>query len=176
MDLSQLQYVGFMRRLIASIIDSFIFWAVYLVGVLFLLSLFGVSGLQRIFGEEVEYYFFFGSFSIFDGRWLSNLLFLAATVYFWVRFGGTPGKLLMRCHVVDADTGKLITPAKAVIRYLAYFLSLLPFGLGFFWILWDKRKQGFHDKIAKTVVVVEHEHWQVDESQKSLDQLLQELR
>jgi uncharacterized RDD family membrane protein YckC len=43
------------------------------------------------------------------------------------------------------------------VRYLGYFVSALPLGLGFFWVAWDKRKQGFHDKLAKTVVIHEDE-------------------
>ena len=40
-----------------------------------------------------------------------------------------------------------------VIRYLAYYLSALVFFLGFLWVAFDRRKQGWHDKIAGTVVV-----------------------
>jgi uncharacterized RDD family membrane protein YckC len=45
-------------------------------------------------------------------------------------------------------------------------LSALPLGLGFVWIAFDRRKQGFHDKIAKTCVVME------DEASKELDEIL----
>jgi len=40
---------------------------------------------------------------------------------------------------------------------VGYFIAFLPVGLGFFWIIWDKRKQGWHDKIAGTVVVIHDE-------------------
>ncbi len=53
------------------------------------------------------------------------------------------------------------TPTKAAssaarssfVRYLAYFVSLVPLGLGYLWVALDKRKQGWHDKIAGTVVI-----------------------
>lgn len=38
-------------------------------------------------------------------------------------------------------------------RYFAYFLSALALCLGFAWIGWNRRKQGWHDKLAGTVVV-----------------------
>ena len=40
-----------------------------------------------------------------------------------------------------------------LLRYLGYYVSLLPVGLGFFWIGLDRRKQGWHDKLAGTLVV-----------------------
>jgi len=76
-------------------------------------------------------------------------------VIFWLKFLGTPGKLLLGCQVVDARSGGPLRTGQALLRYLAYFVSALPLGLGFLWIAFDKRKQGFHDKIAKTVVVLE---------------------
>jgi len=39
------------------------------------------------------------------------------------------------------------------VRYIGYFVSVIPFGLGFIWIAFDSKKQGFHDKLAGTVVV-----------------------
>jgi uncharacterized RDD family membrane protein YckC len=38
-------------------------------------------------------------------------------------------------------------------RYFAYYLSTILLGLGFLWIIWDPKKQGWHDKLAGTVVV-----------------------
>jgi uncharacterized RDD family membrane protein YckC len=38
-------------------------------------------------------------------------------------------------------------------RYFAYFLSTIPLGLGLIWVAFDKRKQGWHDKLAGTVVI-----------------------
>lgn len=78
---------------------------------------------------------------------------------------GTPGKLLMACHVVDADTGKRIGMARALLRGLAMGLSLLLLGLGFARIAWDRKKQGLHDRLARTLVVID------DEGLLSLDEL-----
>jgi uncharacterized RDD family membrane protein YckC len=44
---------------------------------------------------------------------------------------------------------------RLVIRLLCYFVSALPFYLGFLWAAFDRRKQGWHDKIAGTVVIQE---------------------
>lgn len=65
---------------------------------------------------------------------------------------GTFGKKLMGIRVVDL-TGNKISLKKSTIRNLSKILSYLILGLGFAWILFDKNKQGWHDKIANTYVV-----------------------
>jgi uncharacterized RDD family membrane protein YckC len=53
---------------------------------------------------------------------------------------------------------------------------MLPLMLGFLWIAWDPRKQGFHDKIANTVVLYNAQIEASDESRKNLGQLMNEIR
>jgi len=148
-------YAGFWRRVAASLIDSVIF------GVLISLLL-GPS------------YFFSNAFTI-EGI-ISNSIVLIITVLLWWRFLGTPGKLLLGCQIVDADSSEPMTKKQAIIRYLSYFLSIISLMIGFLWVAWDKRKQGFHDKIANTVVLYNGNVDAADESQKTLDQLVGELR
>ena len=111
----------------------------------------------------------------FEGIVSAGIMFVL-TIALWVRYQGTPGKLLLGCQVVDASTGEPIGYRQAVIRYLGYFVSAMTLFVGFLWIGWDKRKQGFHDKMANTVVVYNGVVDFFDESQKSLDQLISELR
>lgn len=61
--------------------------------------------------------------------------------------------MAVAAQVVDAQTGATVTVGQAMLRYLGYFIAMLPLGLGIFWIGFDRRKQGWHDKIAGTVVV-----------------------
>jgi uncharacterized RDD family membrane protein YckC len=74
-------------------------------------------------------------------------------VGFWRYCGATPGKLAVGIKVVDAETGNAPTTGRLVVRLLCYLLSALPLYLGFFWVAVDRRKQGWHDKIAGTVVI-----------------------
>ncbi len=78
-----------------------------------------------------------------------------AVIAFWKYRGATPGKMAVSARIVDAKTGATPATGKLVLRYVAYVVSMLPLGLGFLWIAVDRRKQGFHDKIAGTVVVYE---------------------
>jgi uncharacterized RDD family membrane protein YckC len=77
----------------------------------------------------------------------------AAVIAFWVARQATPGKMLIRARIVDADTFGKPSAGRMIVRYLGYYVSLFTLGLGFFWVGWDKRKQGFHDKMANTVVI-----------------------
>lgn len=86
------------------------------------------------------------------------LVTVPVIVLFWVFKGATPGKMVLGLKIVDAKTGGPISFGQAVVRYLGYIPSGLVFGLGFLWTAWDPRKQGWHDKLARTVVV----HSEVD--------------
>jgi hypothetical protein len=66
--------------------------------------------------------------------------------------GRTPGKMLLGLRVIQAS-GAPMTPGLAFLRWVGYLISTLPFFLGFLWIALDRRKQGWHDKLALTVVV-----------------------
>jgi len=86
------------------------------------------------------------------------LLYLALLVvtvlYFvvlWSR-GGTIGQRLLKLRVVDATTGANISMGKAFLRYVGLIIAAIPCYLGLLWVIWDPRKQGWHDKIAGTVV------------------------
>jgi uncharacterized RDD family membrane protein YckC len=67
--------------------------------------------------------------------------------------GQTIGKRALGIRVIDYRTGGSIGFGRAVIRYVARILSTLPCLLGYFWMLWDKEKQTWHDKLANDVVV-----------------------
>ena len=76
-----------------------------------------------------------------------------ATLCFWVVKQATPGKMAVSAKIVNARTGEPAGTGQLIGRYFAYILSMLPFGLGYIWIAFDGRKQGWHDKLSGTVVV-----------------------
>ena len=71
----------------------------------------------------------------------------------WIKLGTTPGKMAIGAVIVDARTGAPASGGQCVVRYIGYFVSTLPLLLGFIWVGFDSRKQGWHDKMAGTVVV-----------------------
>lgn len=119
---------NFGRRFVAYLID------VILIGV--------IGGiLVAIFGTGVGY----------------GLDILIGIAYFAYLEGGpkgqTLGKMALGIRVIDFSSGGPIGYGRGVVRYLARILSALVIFLGYLWMLWDKEKQTWHDKIAKTVVV-----------------------
>ena len=72
---------------------------------------------------------------------------------FWSWKGATPGKMLLKLRVVNTET--LLPPdvGNSIARYFGQIISSIPFCLGFFWAIWDKKKQGWHDKLAGTAVI-----------------------
>jgi len=73
--------------------------------------------------------------------------------YFWARSGQTPGMMLMNIKVVRDSDGGPITTGAAILRLIGYWISGLVFYIGYIWIFIDKRRRGWFDLIAGTVVV-----------------------
>ncbi len=134
-------YVGFWKRVVAAIIDTLILLVVI---VPLLLAIYGREYMARV--SE-------GGFAGFWDFTIQVVLPAIAAILFWKYRGATPGKMTISAKIVDAKTGAAPATGKLVVRYFAYLVSMLPLGLGFVWIGFDRRKQGFHDKIAGTLVV-----------------------
>jgi uncharacterized RDD family membrane protein YckC len=67
--------------------------------------------------------------------------------------GQTIGKRMLGIRVIDFGSGGPIGFGRAVIRYFGRFVSAIACLLGFFWMLWDRERQTWHDKFANDVVV-----------------------
>jgi len=78
----------------------------------------------------------------------------AYAVFMLGKYGATVGKMVMKIKVVKED-GSSLSYSDALIREIASYLSAVVLLLGFLWVLWDAKKQSWHDKIAKTIVVKE---------------------
>ena len=133
------EYAGFWIRVGASVIDNI------------LLVLIGGPLLFLIYGEQ---YAHFDKLINGPADFLISYIFPAvAIIAFWVYKSATPGKMLLRAKILDAKTAKPPSVGQCIGRYFAYILSGIPLGIGFLWVAFDKRKQGWHDKLAGTVVV-----------------------
>ena len=67
--------------------------------------------------------------------------------------GQTVGKRVMNIRVIDYGTGGALGYGRAALRWVCRILSGIPCLLGYFWMLWDKEKQTWHDKLSTSVVV-----------------------
>ena len=129
------ELAGFWPRLAAQLLDAAWMLPVGLVLVLVGEAAQGGQGLSP--GADV----------------LLQLISALVIILFWVTRQATPGKLLMRLRVVDAETGRTPPWPRLVTRYLGYVVSSLPLGLGYLWMLQDPRRQCWHDRLARTLVV-----------------------
>jgi uncharacterized RDD family membrane protein YckC len=132
-------YGGFWIRIWAAVIDWLLF------------ALIVLPILWGAYGAE-----YFESEAILEGPLdfvLTWMLPALAVILFWIYKAATPGKMAVGLRIVDARTGNHPSTGQLIGRYFGYYVSLLPLGLGYFWILWDPKKQSFHDKLAGTVVL-----------------------
>jgi len=136
-----LEYTGFWIRVWASIIDTIL---IMLITYPLLISIYGMG----YFDTETS------SFIAGPEDFLISWVFPAiAIIVFWVYKSATPGKMAISAKILDAKTGEKASTAQLIGRYFGYFVSMIPLGIGIIWVAFDKRKQGWHDKLAGTVVV-----------------------
>ncbi len=134
----EVKYVGFWLRTLATVIDS-----IWLYGIIYT-ALYFIVG-PELFDPDMPYS-------------ITQLVFeviipAVVVMAFWMWKAATPGKMLLGIKIVDAETYEKVPGGRLFLRYVAYFISMIPLLLGFFWVGWDKRKQGWHDKIARTVLI-----------------------
>ncbi len=133
------EYAGFWIRTGAGVIDS----------ILLLIIILPI--MTAIYGEaywDPDIYYF----GIWDAIF-NYVLPAIAVILFWVYKSATPGKMALKLSIVDEKSGLKPSIKQSIIRYLGYYVSSIPLLLGIIWVGIDKRKQGWHDKMAGTVVV-----------------------
>ncbi len=82
------------------------------------------------------------------------VLTLAYFTFFHGTWGQTIGKMIFGLRVVRTD-GQPLSFSRALARTLGYFLSALPFSLGFLWVGLSSDKRAWHDTLTDTMVARE---------------------
>jgi uncharacterized RDD family membrane protein YckC len=146
------RFGGFWRRLLAYSVDSIILYFVSLI--LFLIGLLALKSGGVSFGSTVMT----GDLPLGTGLFavVYFVTTLLAGMFYFIWFHGTvgqtPGKMLFGLRVIQIS-GENMTLGVAFLRWVGFVVSGLVFLLGFIWIAFDGRKQGWHDKIAATLVI-----------------------
>ena len=153
-------YGGLLIRFVAYLIDSFIIG--FPMGILlFVLAIAGVvaspvspSDLTAPpqGGSAIGAYYL-NPAAIF---WFYLFVLIVATgyyAYFWGTSGSTLGMRLFKLRVADANSGQSIGIGRAILRYVGFIVAAFPCWIGLIWAAFDPRAQGWHDKIASTVVL-----------------------
>jgi uncharacterized RDD family membrane protein YckC len=141
------RYAGFWIRFLAYFIDAIIINIVVAIISFAAGALIGLAGNGLHDSEKVA--------SIAGG--VGAIIGLICVFAYYVvfcsgRWQATPGKRMLGIHLITVG-GEKVGGWLALGRYLAYIISSLPFGIGFFMIGWNEEKKGLHDMICKTRVI-----------------------
>ena len=158
-------YAGFWRRIVVVLVDGVIVLSVP-TAYFFIAVYFFSPDSETYVTAEMSVDEHFAAKARFDNavedHVIAQLLFAIGpvwevtrffyTVTFWTWRGQTPAMIALGIKIIRTD-GTAITVRESVLRYFGTILSMLLAFLGYFMIVWDRRKQGLHDKIAGTLVV-----------------------
>ena len=138
-DVEELEYVGFWPRVGAALIDTLLVLALC------------IPLVTAVYGRQ-----YWLSTDLIQGPadfLITWVLPAVAVVLFWVYRQATPGKIAIGARIVDAESGAKPSTRQCIVRYAGYYAAMLPLMVGILWVAFDPRKQGWHDKLAGTVVV-----------------------
>jgi uncharacterized RDD family membrane protein YckC len=156
----RIAYGGLLIRFVAYFIDSFII-GVPMGILLFVLAIAGIvtSPMSPSDvpppppGGTASGAFYLNPAAIFVFYLFVLIVAAAYYAYFWGTSGSTLGMRLFKLRVVDANSGQPIGIGRAVVRYIGLIVAAFPCWIGLIWAGFDPRAQGWHDKIASTVVL-----------------------
>lgn len=140
-----LTYSGFWRRTTASLLDCAILIALSKI-LFFSISKINIYTLLAYKGmiEETRYYVFYVVVS-------SIVSLLYYTLQQASTHQATIGMRVMGIKIYNASLERPTLPL-LIGRYFSAYLSALPLFIGLLMIVWTRRNQALHDKIARTVV------------------------
>lgn len=142
------EFGDFGPRLVAYIIDGLIVGAIVIVvmiaWLLLALATGGISNDTMSAGSAL---------GLVVGVIAVTVVGLGYFPWYWSRDGATPGMRMMGLLLVRDVDGGPISGGQAILRLVGYAVSGMVFYLGYVWILVDKRRRGWHDLIAGTVMI-----------------------
>ena len=140
-DISQTLTPGLFRRLAAMFYDSLLLLGVLTAATALAMVLFGEGPEKQVEAGNV----------LFQAYLL--LVSIGFFIWFWTHGGQTLGMRVWRIRLLRMD-GAALTLKDGLLRYFAALLSLACCGLGFLWILVDKEKLAWHDRLSATRMVI----------------------
>jgi uncharacterized RDD family membrane protein YckC len=134
-------YGGFWVRVLAFILDALVLGLI-------------TSALAPLLGAGTTVTFEGNTWQVnTTANALGTLFGLVYFVGFWGWRGQTPGMMAFNMRVVRAEDGGGVDWVRALLRYVGLIISFVVILIGVIWAAFDDRKQGWHDKIAGTLVV-----------------------
>lgn len=163
METNEVQYVGFWKRVLAAVTDSFFF---QIGSFLLVLALYRseylnyienlMNTVTAIYQPSVNFAEILqaasGSYSPIESAlyfWLPAL----ATIFFWITKSATPGLMAIPAQIIEIRTGKKPSALRLILRFIASIILGYLFGLDYLWIVTSKKKQALHDVVTGTAVI-----------------------
>lgn len=148
---TELRYAGFWVRAAARIIDFLVIVGIY--NIFYIVDRFGASaGLWAPSGFEENV----PERRLSPDNTVRGAFFLCFPIFYYVylhgSYGQTFGKMAFRIRVVNED-GTPLDYKRAFLRWLGYFLCVFTLYIGYVMAAFDRRKQGLHDRVCRTLVV-----------------------
>jgi uncharacterized RDD family membrane protein YckC len=144
-------YAGFVSRALAFCIDIFVLIIALLVAGVFIRGMVSIFNLDRmlpgLFGPSGIY-----AARIAGSSLLATLIAYVYWIFGWTFLGATLGKILMGLRVVGPG-GSRLGFWRSVRRAIGYSISMSFLGLGFLWLIFNKRHHSWADKLGGTSVV-----------------------
>ncbi len=174
---SKLEYAGFWIRFAASLVDTVLLMIVTIPLTMWLVGEYSWQSQQwQSLGINSNSWSFAGNINDLSTGWyilLKWVLPCLASILFWLYRSATPGKMLFLLKILDIRTCQPLSVRACIVRYIGYYISAIPLCLGFIWVAFNPRKQGWHDLLAHSVVVrpanrgVEAVHFEYNNSQNN---------
>jgi uncharacterized RDD family membrane protein YckC len=158
----EIEYAGFWNRVIARVADgllALLYSLPLIIGGIFLIVLSvrdcssttvdGVTELNCT-GDDLDVLpLVLGIAALIVG-----VLFNAVLYIRWIaKFGAGPLARRLGVKVVCQRTLQPIGYGRSIGRFFGQYISTWIFYLGYLWMLWDKDKQTWHDKMVNSIVI-----------------------
>jgi uncharacterized RDD family membrane protein YckC len=143
------EWAGYAERLVAYLLDALILGVAWIL-VFFVLAGGMFAGLDSQ-SPRGAFGAMFGAFGLLI--LLTFVVYILYFPFFWARGGQTPGMRPFGIRVVRDVDGGPVGWGAAFLRLLGLWISGIALYIGFIWVFIDKRRRGWHDLIASTVVI-----------------------
>ena len=157
---------GFWWRLLAGLIDLIVFAVAWYVAALLITIGSAVTGGFDVNNPNPANYAALAGPTYIAGLVLNVFYFVGS----WTLLGRTPGMMATRLRLVTGSQHRISVWA-AGLRYIVLIPSALLI-VGLLWIIWDRNKQGWHDKAARSYVIRTVAHG-VDANSSKVESVIQ---
>ncbi|MCM8785786.1 MAG: RDD family protein [Candidatus Omnitrophica bacterium] len=163
-NIEEIKYANLSLRFLAFIIDIIVFWSIYAITFRIFFPFANLNYYENLINN-----FYSGKFDFSEAIYIIIKTFIFLIIFFLIfslyktlivgKFGASLGKMIVGIKIVDENCNKIYFKTafirEVIVKQIIYPIFFFISFLGYLWAIWDKRKQTWHDKIARTIVIKE---------------------